>query len=208
VTNAGGPAVLAADSVIDHRGHLAKLSEKSLQLLNDNLPLYWSHGNPVDLLGDADVTIRPIRPEDESIESEFIRALSPETSRFRFFQVIKDLTHEALVRFCNIDYDREMAFIAETHEGERRVEIGVARLILEPGNTRGEMAVVIADRYQQEGLGKKLVDMLIDFAKEKGVESIYGIIVPENLRMIRFCEKLGFSIQRKEDNVLAELNLK
>lgn len=156
----------------------------------------------------TDITLRPIRPEDEPLELEFIRGLSTETSRFRFFQIIKDLPHEALVRFCNIDYDREMAFVAETREGDRRVEIGVSRLILEANKKKGEFAVVIADRYQGKGIGVKLVDMLIDVAKEKGVETIYGIIMAENLKMIRLCEKLGFTTRREQDNIIAELKLK
>ncbi len=155
----------------------------------------------------TEVTLRPIKPEDEPIELEFIRGLSTETSRFRFFQIIKDLPHEALVRFCNIDYDREMAIIAETREGNRTFEIGVSRLILEPNKKRGEFAVVVADKYQGKGLGVKLVDMLIEFAKEKGIESIYGTVMAENLRMIRLCEKLGCSIRREQENVFAELKL-
>ena len=155
-----------------------------------------------------EVTLRPIKPEDEPMELEFIRGFSTETSRFRFFEIIKDLPHEALVGFCNIDYDMEMAFVAETREGERRIEIGVSRLILEPNKKRGEFAVVVADKYQGKGLGIKLVDMLIEVAKEKGVESIYGIIMSENLKMIRLCEKLGFTTQREQENILAELKLK
>jgi acetyltransferase len=163
---------------------------------------------PWRLKDGAEVTLRPIRPEDEPIELEFIRGLSTETSRFRFFQIIKDLPHEALVRFCNIDYDREMAFIAETREGDRRIEIGVSRLILESNKKRGEFAVVIADKYQGKGLGIKLVDMLIEVAREKGVEAIYGIVMSENLKMINLCEKLGFSRHREQDNVVVELRLK
>ena len=156
----------------------------------------------------TEVTLRPIRPEDEPIELELIRGLSTETSRFRFFQIIKDLPHEQLVRFCNIDYDREMAFIAETREGDRRIEIGVSRLILEANKKRGEFAVVIADKFQGKGLGIKLVDMLIEVAREKGVETIYGIIMSENIKMISLCEKLGFSTRRDQDNMIVELKLK
>jgi acetyltransferase len=156
----------------------------------------------------TEVTLRPIRPEDEPMELEFIRGLSSESSRFRFFQIIKDLPHEALVRFCNIDYDREMAFIAETREGDRKVEVGVSRLILEPNKKKGEFAIVVSDKYQAKGLGIKLVDMLIEVAKEKGVESIYGIIMGENLKMIRLCEKLGFTTRREHDEVRVELKLK
>ena len=172
------------------------------------MPYPTKYVTPWRLKDGTEVTLRPIRPEDEPIELEFIRGLSTETSRFRFFQIIKDLPHEALVRFCNIDYDREMAFIAETREGDRRIEIGVSRLILEPNKKRGEFAVVVTDKYQAKGLGIKLVDMLIEVAKEKSVESIYGIIMSENVRMIRLCEKLGFTTKREQENVIVELKLK
>jgi len=155
----------------------------------------------------TEVTLRPIKPEDEPEELAFIRGLSTETSRFRFFQIIKDLPHEALVRFCNIDYDREMAIIAETRDGDRTIEIGVSRLIIDPGKRRGEFAVVIADRYQGKGLGTKLVDMLIEFAREKGIETIYGTVMSENNKMIQLCEKLGFTTRREPESVIAELKL-
>ena len=172
------------------------------------MPYPTKYVTPWKLKDGTDVILRPIRPEDEPMESEMIKTLSKETSRFRFFQIIKDLPHESLVRFCNIDYDREMAFIAETREGDRRVEIGVSRLILEANKKRGEYAVVIADKYQGKGLGVKLSDMLIDVARDKGVETIFGIILTENLKMIRLAEKLGFTIKREQENVVAELKLK
>ena len=160
----------------------------------------------------TEVILRPIRPEDEPMELDFIKGLSTETSRFRFFQIIKDLPHDALVRFCNIDYDREMAFVAETTDTDssqapQRIEIGVSRLILDPNRRRGEFAVVIADKYQGKGLGTKLVDMLIEVARDKGVEAIYGVVMSGNMAMIRLCEKLGFVIRREQDNVIAELKL-
>jgi acetyltransferase len=172
------------------------------------MPYPSKYVTPWRLRDGTEVTLRPIRPEDEPIEQEFIRGLSSETSRFRFFQIIKDLSHEALVRFCNIDYDREMAFIAETREGNRRIEIGVSRLILDANKKRGEFAVVIADKYQGRGLGVKLVDMLIEVAREKGVETIYGIVMSENTKMVSLCERLGFSTRRTQDDVIVELKLK
>jgi acetyltransferase len=159
----------------------------------------------------TEVILRPIRPEDEPMESQFIKGLSTETSRYRFFQIIKDLPHDALVRFCNIDYDREMAFIAETIETDadhpRKIEIGVSRLILDSNKKHGEFAVVIADKYQGKGLGTKLVDMLIEVAREKDADSIYGVIMTGNMAMIRLCEKLGFVTRREQDSVIAELKL-
>ncbi|MEM3109275.1 MAG: GNAT family N-acetyltransferase, partial [Candidatus Bathyarchaeia archaeon] len=172
------------------------------------LPYPTKYVTPWRLKDGTEVILRPIRPEDERLESEFIMNLSDETKRFRFFRVIKELSHADLVRFCNIDYDREMAIIAELREDGKRREIGAARLILEPGGGKGEIAVVVADEYQRKGLGTKLVDMLIEIAEEKGLESIYGIIMPKNESVINLFRKMGFTFKVREDEVIATLNLK
>jgi acetyltransferase len=83
----------------------------------------------------------------------------------------------------------------------------VSRLIIDPGKKRGEFAVVVADNYQSRGLGTKLVDMLIEFAREKGIDTIYGTVMSENIKMIQLCEKLGFTTRREHENVTAELKL-
>ena len=164
---------------------------------------------PYTLRDGTQVLLRPIRPEDEPIEAELIKNLSEESKRFRFFYVIKDITHEMLVRFCNIDYDREMAIIAEyTDSSGKRRNVGVGRLIMDPSRKRGEFAVVVADDFQGKGLGTKLVDMLIQIADEKGLETIYGIVMPENTKMIELCRKMGFDIRYTPEEVIVELNLK
>ncbi|MEM3453119.1 MAG: GNAT family N-acetyltransferase [Candidatus Hadarchaeum sp.] len=171
------------------------------------LPYPTKYVVPWRLKDGTEVLLRPIRPEDEKIEYEFIKGLSEETSRFRFFRIIKELSHEDLVRFCNIDYDREMAIIAEITEAGVKKEIGVARLITEPGKKRGEFAIVLADKYQGKGLGTKLMDMLIEIAQEKRLESIYGIIMRENKKMIRLAQKMGFTIRPSEEGYVATLDL-
>ena len=171
------------------------------------LPYPTKYVTPWRLKNETEVLLRPIRPEDEEMEYGLIEGLSEQTSRFGFFRVIRELSHNDLIRFCNIDYDREMAIIAELSEGGKRREIGVGRLILEPGRKRGEFAVVVADEYQGKGLGTKLVDMLIGIAQEKGLEGIYGIIHSEDERMIRLCEKMGFRLERSEEGVVATLSL-
>jgi acetyltransferase len=163
---------------------------------------------PWKLEDGTDVLLRPIRPEDEGIESEFINGLSEEASRFRFFSIVRNLPHSDLARFCNIDYDREMAIIAEITEDGRRREIGVGRVIAEPDRSRGEFAVVIADKYQAKGLGRKLVDMIIDIAEEKHFESIYGVVLRENAPMLNLCREMGFTLHPEEDYVRVELALK
>ncbi|MCS7110307.1 MAG: bifunctional acetate--CoA ligase family protein/GNAT family N-acetyltransferase [Candidatus Caldarchaeum sp.] len=153
------------------------------------------------------VLLRPIKPEDEPIEYELIKGLSEESSRFRFFQVIRDITHEMLVRFCNIDYDREMAIIAEYREDGKVRNVGVGRLIIEPDRRRAEFAVLVADDFQGKGLGTKLIDTIIEVAQDKKVSTIYGIVLPENTRMINLAKKMGFTVKRRTDDIYVELRL-
>ena len=172
------------------------------------MPYPTKYITPYRLKDGTEVLLRPIRPEDEPLEAELIRGLSEETKRFRFFQVIKEITHEMLVRFCNIDYDREMAIIAEyTDPKGKKRNVGVGRLIMDPSRKRGEFAVVVADDFQGKGLGTKLIDMLIEIANEKGLETIYGVVMPENTRMIELCKKLGFDVRYTPEEVIVELNL-
>jgi acetyltransferase len=201
-----GDKLWAMDSRIIIEREVSRYAEPYQHLVV--MPYPTRYVTPWKLKDGTEVILRPIRPEDEPMELEFVKGLSEEASRFRFFQVIRDLSHEALVRFCNIDYDREMAFIAETRELNRRMEIGVGRLVMEPNKKRGEFAVVVADKYQGKGLGTKLIDMLISVAEEKGLESMYGIVLPENANMIHLCEKLGFTVERRHEEVVVELKLR
>ena len=147
------------------------------------------------------VLFRPVRPEDEPLEHEMLTSLSEKTLKERFFQVIKQITHEMHVRLCNIDYEREMAIVAEIREGVRRRLIGMGRLIIEPDLKKAEFAVVVHDDFQGLGLGYKLVDTVIGIGHEKGVEEIYGFVLSDNVKMLRMCNKLGCSIQPMEDDI-------
>ncbi len=153
------------------------------------------------LLDGTEVTLRPIKPEDEPLEHEMLSTLTQETSRTRFFSVVKDISHEMLIRFCNIDYDREMAIVAELKEGTRRRIIGIGRLIIEPDFRSGEYAVLVHDDYQGKGLGYKLVDLIIGIAQDKGLEEIYGTVLTENERMLKMAGKLGFQYKRMSDGI-------
>jgi acetyltransferase len=140
------------------------------------------------------LNLRPIKPEDEPLEAELLSNLSPDSSRFRFFITLKLINHDMLTRFCNIDYDREIAIIAEyVNEGKRR-NVGVGRLIMDYNKDSAEYAVLVADDFQGEGLGLKLSDVLIGVARDKGLKTIYGIVLKDNVKMIGLCRKLGFSI--------------
>ena len=164
---------------------------------------------PWKLSDGTEVTLRPIRPEDEPLEHEMLTTLSKEALIGRFFQAMKDITHEMLIRFCNIDYDREMAIVSELREDKKRRIIGIGRLIIEADFKNAEFAVVVHDTYQGRGLGHKLIDTLIGIAQEKELEKIYGIVLTDNVRMLTICRELGFTTKHLPDGItMVELALK
>jgi acetyltransferase len=160
-----------------------------------------------ELKNGTKVLLRPIRPEDEGRFSELLKSLSEETMRFRFFALIKEMSHETLTQYCNLDYDREIAIVAELQQGSRRI-IGAARLIVELGGKSGEFAVLVGDQWQGLGLGSKLIDYIISIAKDMRLEKIHGDVIASNYKMIRLCDKKGFKMETlDEDTVKVSLTL-
>jgi acetyltransferase len=160
---------------------------------------YITHWNLND---GTEVLLRPVRPEDEPLEHEMLTTLSEESLRTRFFQAIKSITHEMHVRFCNIDYDREMAIVAELRTGEKRRIIGVGRILVESDFKSGEYAAIVHDDFHGKGLGHKLVDVLIGIAQDKGLEELYGYVQNANKRMIKISKKLGFTAEAMPEGIV------
>jgi acetyltransferase len=156
-----------------------------------------------------EVLLRPIKPEDEPMWLEMFQSLSEESIRYRFFQMLKDTPHEVRVRYCNIDYDREIALVAEMVENGKRKILGVSRLIIESDEKSGEMAFLVSDNWQGLGLGTKMVDYVLDIAKEKGINKVNAIILQDNYCALSLTKKMGFKIDYLTDGtVKATLNLK
>ncbi|MDD5167553.1 MAG: bifunctional acetate--CoA ligase family protein/GNAT family N-acetyltransferase [Syntrophales bacterium] len=139
----------------------------------------------------TDVLLRPIKPEDEPLEHEMFTSLSEASPLKRFYRSIKAITHEMHVRFCNIDYDREMAIVAEIRENGNRRIIGIGSFMIEPDRKRCEFSVLVHDDYQGQGLASKLVDIIIGIADEKELDEFYGYIEPTNRKMASLTTKLG-----------------
>jgi acetyltransferase len=119
------------------------------------------------------------------------------------------MPHEVRVRYCNIDYDREIAIVAELTENGKRKIIGTARVSIELDGKTGEIAFLVADPWQGLGLGTKLVDYVIEICRERGLESVYGIMLPENRKAIELMRNLGFKLKYMEDGTIrGTLNLK
>ncbi len=148
----------------------------------------------------TEVLLRPIRPEDEPMGREMLAGLSEETLRVRFF-VIREITRDLLIRFCNIDYDREIAIVAEIKRDGKKSLIAAGRFVTDLDSPKAELAVLVHDQYQSMGLGAKLIDMLMGIAQDKGLEQIYGTVLNENRRMLGLCRKLGFRVERRADGM-------
>jgi acetyltransferase len=155
------------------------------------------------------VLLRPIKPEDEPMWLEMFQNFSEESIRYRFFQMLKDTPHEIRVRYCNIDYDREIAIVAEATTGGKRNLLGVTRLSIEPDAKSGELAFIVGDEWQNLGLGTKIVDYTLEIAKEMGVENVYSIMLTDNYRAISLTKKMGFCLEYLKDcTVRGTLDLK
>lgn len=150
----------------------------------------------------TEVLLRPVRPEDEPLQHQMLSSLSQESLRARFFQSIRNITHEMHIRLCNIDYDREMAIVAEIKQGEKRRIVGIVRLIIEPDFKKGEFAVIVHDDFQGKGLANKLLDMVIGIAQEKGLEEFYGYVQPGNKKMLKACARLGMTGEKTPDDLM------
>jgi acetyltransferase len=159
----------------------------------------------------ADVVIRPIRPEDEPLIVAFHDRLSERTVVQRYFTAL-DLNartaHERLTRICFIDYDRELALVAETTGGGARPVIGgVSRMIREDDGRSATLAVVVADDFQGQGLGEALVRRALEAARSEGIRNIQIHFLPENTRMRSLSKKLGFTLTEEKGLIRGDLAL-
>jgi len=148
----------------------------------------------------TDITVRPIRPEDAEMERDFIRQLSAEAKYFRFMQALQELTPEMLVRFTQIDYDHEMAFIATRERGGKEEELGVARYVINPDRRSCEFALVVSDQWQRKGLGHRLMHQLMEVARNRGLETMEGEVLSNNTKMLEMVKNLGFQVGNYPDD--------
>jgi acetyltransferase len=148
------------------------------------------------------VLLRPIKPEDEPLWMEMFQKFSEKSIRYRFYNIFKDTSHGMRVRYCNIDYDREIAIIAEMNEEGQRKLLGVVRVPIEPDQKTGEIAFIVADPWQGLGLGSKMVDHVIEICKDKKLETLYGVMLSDNLRAIDLMKRMGFTINHMRDGTV------
>ncbi len=153
------------------------------------------------------VLMRPIRPEDEPQHYAFVSKLTPEDIRFRFFGLVKELPHDQMARLTQIDYAREMAFIAELEEKGEKQTMGVVRAVTDPDNEATEFSVVVRSDLKGSGLGKALMKKIIRYCQERRTRTMVGQVLRDNQRMLKFCENLGFKRIGIIDDDVVELEL-
>jgi GNAT superfamily N-acetyltransferase len=144
--------------------------------------------------------IRPIRPEDEALYPDFLRRVTAEDLRLRFFAPVKDFSHAFIARFTQLDYTRAMALVAiEQTSGDL---LGVARLHrLENGNSNhAEYAVLVRSDLKGHGLGWLLMQTLIDYARKEKISLLEGEVLSENATMLKMCGELGFHIEESPND--------
>jgi len=155
-----------------------------------------------------DVLLRPIRPEDEPQHHKFVASLTPEDIRFRFFGLVSSLPHSQMARFTQIDYDREMAFIASGVNEDGGLEtLGVVRTITDPNNEATEFAIVVRSDLKRQGLGRKLLGKMIAYCQGRGTQRMVGQVLRENRRMLELATKLGFRKHHIPDEKAIEVTL-
>jgi acetyltransferase len=155
-----------------------------------------------ELADGTPVTLRPIKPEDEPMWHELLASCSSESLWERFRYVFKTGIHEAAIRFCFVDYDRELTAVAEAQIDGRKRLLGVARLVSEVGTPRGEYAVLVGEPWQGRGLGKLLTRYCVDHADRIQVREVYGVTGRTNTRMLRLFKRFGFDLGPEADPTL------
>nr|WP_281722535.1 bifunctional acetate--CoA ligase family protein/GNAT family N-acetyltransferase [Nitrosomonas nitrosa] len=195
--------------IVDENGACAVDARMVVNYLPPSVDRYAHmaiHPYPVHLIthwqmpDGTDLTIRPIRPEDAEIEQAFVRDLSAESKYFRFMDTLQELSLPMLVRFTQIDYDREMALIAVLEEDGHEKELGVCRYVASHDGQTCEFALVVADEWQKKGIGNKLMNCLFDAARARGIKLMQGEVLATNRSMLELVRRLGFEVSTSEED--------
>lgn len=154
----------------------------------------------------GEIFVRPIRPEDEALYADFFARVDKDDIRMRFFSPNVSLSHRFLARFTQIDYAREMAFIALAKD--TGAMLGVARFMADPDFVAGEYGVLVRSDLKGLGLGWALMTQLIDYARASGLAQMYGEVLAHNTTMLSMCRELGFkTIPSESDPALVHVTL-
>ena len=163
----------------------------------------------VSLKDGTAVTLRPVRPEDEPAHSEFITRLSPEDSRFRFFHYVRSMPHTQLARLTQIDYDREMAFVATRRGPKGEETIGVVRTVADPENETAELSIVVRSDLKRRGLGSHLLRKAIEYCRSRGTKELAGDVLEGNDAMLELTKRFkGFTLSELDEEGIVRISQK
>ena len=170
---------------------------------------YPSELEELTTINGRDVLLRPIRPEDEPQHAQFVQRVDAEDLQMRFFYAVRVMSHTQLARFTQIDYDREMAFIASADDGKPTAETwGVVRAIADPDNANAEFAILVRSDLKGQGLGSLLMKKIIHYCRARGTGVLTGSVLRGNTRMLALARELGFSTQYDNDVGVVQLSLR
>jgi acetyltransferase len=158
----------------------------------------------------TEILVRPVKPEDAPAFERNFERMRPEDIQHRFFAAMKALPTQLLARLTQIDYDREMAFVALPPPETGRADdgYGVVRISADPDNERAEFAIIVRSDWQGRGLGGALMKLIVDYARARGLAEVWGTILRENTGMIELVRRLGFTIRADpEDQTLVTATL-
>ena len=204
IVDAAGALVVDARIVIDHAPHGT-----------DNFPHLAILPYPSEreqewpMRGGGHYAVRPIRPDDAQMLQDFVRRMSPESRYFRFVSTMRELSVKMLAKFTLIDYDREMALVAIHRErtpsedggfSETERIIGVSRYVTNPDQNTCEFSLAIADEFNGQGVGSRMMLSIMDVARSKGLAQIEGLVLSNNAPMLKLMRSLEFEVRRYEED--------
>lgn len=196
-----GGVVLDAKVILDENAVGKKVEPYSHLVIS---PYPKEQNRRVKMNTGQTAVLRPIVPEDEEKEKALIETFSENTHRHRFFRVIKDIDHELLTGFTQIDYYREVAIVAELSEKKKEVFAGVVRMKINLTGDEADFTIAVGDPWQFKGLGKKMTDYIIEIATQKGVKNLRTRFLKDNEAMKNIVEKRGFEIFSDGKFLIAE----
>jgi acetyltransferase len=156
-----------------------------------------------------EVFVRPIRPEDQPAHRTFIHRITPEDFRFRQIGVTRDLPPSEMARLVQIDYDREMAFIATAqNEAGESETLAVVRTVTSPDNTQADFALMVRSDLKRTGLGTALMNKMIGYCRSRGTGELAGRVLADNEAMLQLTKKLGFTARPLPESGRCEVRLR
>lgn len=203
IVDANGALVVDARIVVDHAPPGGDYPHLAI------LPYPSEREQEWPVRGGGRVLVRPVRPDDAEMLQEFVRKLSPESRYFRFVSTLRELSLRMLARFTLIDYDREMALVAISRQrvpddngsfAESERIIGVSRYVTNPDMNTCEFSLAIADEFNGQGLGSRMMQAIMDVARSKGLAQIEGLVLANNGPMLRLMRALDFEIRRYDED--------